>query len=375
MPDLYKYYPTLDIHQPIDYLEGVIDLATGQVPLVHKDEKLLEIVVVDAGLFKSFDPLSSYQAPYVEILIEGPEGRQLIETSTCHPLSEEPTYADEEEASYRPVWNERFMFKADGGVYVRFDVCIEHTVRNRTHCGHCAFTAEDLWSRALDGRQLLTVPLVHNKGGGWELEEELVGSLRLIVGLMTFDQVRHLPKFDKHPLKLDPNHDHHHGYKGEKKTKKKDTEEAIAEEVKMPTIEQITTYRPQWNTTVLSTVPPSRPSPNPVPTVTDGVFTVPMQSMTMMPSPVPMQATPSPVPMQSMLMSRPQQFSVPSPAPVPVQPAPNLVPTSLAPISYSTFSPPGGHLETFSQNNRETYEANAMAPQGIIGMLTGPDGN
>lgn len=340
MSDLHKYYEHLDINRPFEYAEGMIDRFTGQVPLVRKDESLLEIVVVDAGLFKSFDPLSPYQAPFVEIHIEGPEGRQLIETSTCHPSSEDPTDEEEEEASFRPSWNERFIFRAAGAVFFRFDLCIEHTVRNRTICGHCAFTAEDLWSRAKDGRQLLTVPLVHNKGGGWEIEEELVGALRLVVGLMTLDTVEKLPKLDKQAHKLSPEHFHQWGYKGKIPKKPKEKEEEKVE-YQMPTIEYVRHHLPPVSYTA------SQPQ-------TQYYSPSQMQSMTMMPSqapmqmqsPVPMQSmtqmpSPVPTPTQSMTMSRsplPQPYSVPSPAPNPVMSVPNLVPTSLAPIANNTQS-------------------------------------
>jgi len=333
MPDLHRYYEHLDIHQPFDYVENIIDRVTGQVEMLPKNASLLEIVVVDAGLFKSFDPLSPYQAPFVEINIDGPAGRQLIETSTCLPKSEEPTEAEEEECSFKPTWNERFIFRPDGGVYVRFDVCIEHMVRNRTIVGHCAFTAEDLWSRATDGRQLLTIPLVHNKGGGWEVEEELVGALRLIVGIMSLDTVEHLPKHDKQPLKVNPRHSHHHGHKGEQKEETKEIKHhhhhhhhhghhhrhhRHHQVIQVP--------QPQYYQAVPS--PPmmaARPQP--------------MQSMTMLSSPAPM-------PSMQMTVNRPgfdpySALNLSAYNQVPVQSVPNLVPTSLAPISYTPQSQSG----------------------------------
>lgn len=211
-----------------------------------------------------------------------------------------------------PKWNERFIFRAAGAVYFRFDLCIEHVVRNRTLCGHCAFSAEDLWSRAKDGRQLLTVPIVHNKGGGWEIEEELVGALRLVVGLMTLDTVEKLPQLDKKPHKLNPEHAHHHGYKGGKKPKK-----PKEEKYEMPTIEYVRQH-----------LPPPLVYQAPVP----------MQSMIMMPAPMQsMTQIPSPIPMQSM-SALPPPYSVPSPIQQPVMSVPNLVPTTLAPISNNTQS-------------------------------------
>jgi len=288
MPEkLVPYKEHLDYFHPFDYVENIIDRVTGQLYMARKDEELLEIVVVDAGLFKSFDPFSKYQAPYVEITIEGPEGRQMIETSTCHPKSDDPTDEEEKEASFRPTWNERFMFRAAGGMFVRFDVCIEHHLRNRTLCGTCAFTAEDLWSRAIDGRQLLSIPLVHNQGGGWELEEELVGGLRLIVGRMSLETVEHLPHHDKKGAKLDKKHNHHHGYKGQTKpaeqkpesaNKKAEVPAPQAQSMPVPMMAQSMPVGPMM-------MPPQSP--------------IPMQSMAMMPStaalPVPMQS----IPMQS----------------------------------------------------------------------------
>lgn len=332
MSDLKKYYEYLDIQHPFEFVENIIDRVTGQVPTVRTDESLLEIVVVDAGLFKSFDPLCPYQAPFIEILIEGPEGRQLIETSTCHPKSEEPTYEEEEEASFSPTWNERFIFRAAGATYVRFDLCIEHVVRNRTICGHCAFTAEDLWSRAKDGRQILTVPIVHNKGGGWEKDEELVGALRLVVGLMDFATVQKLPKLDKYLLKIHPEHRHDFGYKGGKTKKSKPKQEAEVK-LEMPSLMYVQQHIPQQVQPVQYISAPASP--------------VPMQSMqsmsmgTMVPAQVPMQSMTTSRPTLSQAYSVPSPvpaYSVPSPAPVPVTSVPNLVPTSLAPISYASQS-------------------------------------
>eukprot|EP00746_Dinoflagellata_sp_MGD_P003259 gnl/MRDRNA2_/MRDRNA2_106328_c0_seq1.p1 gnl/MRDRNA2_/MRDRNA2_106328_c0~~gnl/MRDRNA2_/MRDRNA2_106328_c0_seq1.p1 ORF type:complete len:358 (-),score=59.57 gnl/MRDRNA2_/MRDRNA2_106328_c0_seq1:13-1017(-) len=321
MSDLKKYYEYLDIQQPFEYVEGLIDRVTGQVPTVRMDESLLEIIVVDAGLFKSFDPLSPYQAPFIEIVIEGPEGRQLIETSTCHPQSEEPTYEEEEKASFNPTWNERFIFRAAGGTYVRFDLCIEHLVRNRTICGHCAFSAEDLWSRAKDGRQIMTVPLVHNQGGGWEREEELVGALRLVVGLMDMATVQKLPKLDKHLCRIHPEHRHHFGHKGGKPKKSTPEKEKIEAKLEMPTLQYVRQHIPPQIQPVQYVGVPRSPAP--------------MQSMQSM------SMVPAQVPMQSMTASRPtlsEGYSVPSPAPVPVTTVPNLVPASLAPISYASQS-------------------------------------
>lgn len=365
MSDLKKYYEYLNILQPFEYAEGMIDRVTGQVPVVRKDESLLEIVVVDAGLFKSFDPLSPYQAPFVEILIEGPEGRQLIETSTCHPQSEEPTYEEEEECSFRPTWNERFIFRAAGAMYVRFDLCIEHVVRNRTICGFCGFSAEDLWSRAKDGRQILTVPLIHNKGGGWEIEEELVGALRIIVGLLDIATVEKLPKLDKHLLQMNPEHAHHFGYKGgqkqtkEVKKQKKKEEQDFRERLVMPSLQYVQQQIPLTTSSIplepqrtLQPVQYEVARPQPVYGEVSAPFAstmmpspgpYPTESMTRMPTPPtrlptpPSQRSRQSTPMMTpqgpgpvMTTSRPT-FDVPSP--IPVTSVPNLVPASLAPIS------------------------------------------
>lgn len=330
-PALRPFYEHLDVNQPIDYAEGIIDRVTGQIAKVSPDENLLEVVVLDAGLFKCFDPINKYQAPFVEITIDGPEGRQVIETSTCLPTSEDPTDEEEEECSFRPTWNERFVFRAAGGVFVRFDVCIEHVVRNRTLCGLCAFTAEELWRRALDGRQLITIPLVHNKGGGWERDEELVGALRLVVGLMNMEIVDKLPKLDRHTPKLNRQHAHHFGHKDEAPRSRQRKEEEIVEGmVPQQQVQPMMMFAPQPSVQSMTMVPNPVLMQSTIPT-TRSYGSIPMQGLQAMPA-------------QSMMSTRSlpmQSFSVPSPSPVPVQSVPNLVPTSLAPIS---VGPQSGYI-------------------------------
>lgn len=105
-------------------------------------EPLLEVVVSDAELNGIFDPIYDWQLPFVEVI----EDNSVIgETKVCRdPETGHPT----RETCLTPRWNQRFIFRASGACFYRFQVCIEHFVRCRTVVGECGFAACDAWAVA-----------------------------------------------------------------------------------------------------------------------------------------------------------------------------------------------------------------------------------
>lgn len=144
----------------------------------------------------------------------------MVETDVCAPTDFDDQMTDghaAKQCSFNPVWNERFICRADGAEHVRFTVCIDHFLRNRTTCGECAFSAQDLWSRAMEGRQIITVPL-QKKLSEDSFHLGLVGALRIIVGIWNAKDVpglrKRVVKMPKEPkskefVPRDMGHRHH----------------------------------------------------------------------------------------------------------------------------------------------------------------------
>lgn len=157
--------PTMDLLFSV--LDDTLDeLVWGGLEKAIEPE--LEVLIDSAELRGIFDPLNDTQLPFVEIY---EDARHIGNTEGYCP--EFSDTASALQVSIKPVWNQRFRFRANGTRHYRFVVCIDHHVRARTVCGECGFAAADVWAAAGKLESPLAVSMMIVK------RNEVTGILRI----------------------------------------------------------------------------------------------------------------------------------------------------------------------------------------------------